>query len=116
MDGATVEGFYLVAFRDQRSFWKWSERVAEFAAVAKDVLADRAELRPVVFVPECPARGTALRAYVSIGARGMAMRISDGALMDRTLISAGELPRGLTMLLGDVMDEAEYQKRHATRV
>jgi hypothetical protein len=116
MVDAAVQGFYLVAFRDERSFWAWSERVAEFAAVARDVLAERAELRPIVFVPEWPARGTALRAYVSVGARGMASRIADGALMDRTLMNAGDLPRGLTMLLGGAADEAEYQRLHAQKV
>ena len=79
--------------------------------VAKDVLACRAELRPVVFVPEWPARGTALRAYVSVGARGMAMRISDGALMDRTLLRPEELPPGLTMLLGGALKDGDGRSR-----
>lgn len=115
MQGAAVDAFYRVAFRDDSSFRQWTERVTEFAAIARHILADRSEMRPVVFVPQGPARGTPLRAYVSPGARGMAMRISDGVLIDRTLVTAADLPEGLTMILGDGVDEAEYAKRTLRR-
>lgn len=111
MAGAPVDRFFRVAFTDERSFRQWTERVVEFAALVRDIVTDRSELRPVIFVPLRPARGEPLHAYVSAGARGLASRISGGATVDRTPISAADLPAGLTMLFGDADDAAYYESR-----
>jgi hypothetical protein len=114
MSTAAVDRFYRAAFSDERSFWEWTERVAEFATLVRDVYLDRSELRAVIFVPQWPRPGAPIRAYVSVGACGLAARMSPGALIDRsTILSAGELPHGLTMLFGHDVDEAEYEKRHS---
>jgi hypothetical protein len=63
--------------------------------------------------PELPAPGTALQAYVSAGVRGIAVRIAGGAAVERTPIDIADLPRGLTMLMGESIDEAEYEKGQA---
>jgi hypothetical protein len=112
MGGAAVDRFYRVAFTDERAFRQWTERVVEFTALVRDLLIDRSELRPVIFVPSRPAPDSPLHAYVSEGARGLAVRISAGATLDRKPISAAELPKGLTMVYGDPIDIAEYEKRH----
>jgi hypothetical protein len=111
---AAVDSYYRMAFPDEQNFWEWTERIAEFAAIMREVFVDQSELHAVIFVPQWPAQGVPIRAYVSACARGVAMRMSRGALIDRsTAISAAELPPGLTMLLGDERDEAEYERRHA---
>ena len=111
MGGGAVDRFYQVAFTDERAFRLWTERVVEFTALVRDILIDRTELRPVIFVPLRPVAGTPLYAYVSTGARGLAMRISGGATVERTPIDAADLPPGLTMLFGDAIDAAAYDDR-----
>ena len=102
MARTAVDSFYRIAFPNERSFWPWTERVVEFATLVQSVRLDQPETRVVVFVPQWPVPGKPLRAYVSVGARTVAMRLSEGALIDRSLVlSAAELPAGLTMLLGD---------------
>jgi hypothetical protein len=116
MGSTAVDCFYRIAFPNERSFWQWTERIAGFAVLVRNVFVDRSELRAVIFVPQWPTPGAPPRAYVSAGACGIATRMSDGALIDRsTVISADELPPGLTMIFGDVVDETEYEKRHAWR-
>ena len=116
MGTAVVDHFYRVAFSNERSFWHWTERVVEFAAVVRHIFVDRSDLRPVIFAPQWPEPGTSLRAYVSVGALGVAIRMSEGVLIDRsTVISAAQLPAGLAMLLGDELDETEYERRQAWR-
>jgi hypothetical protein len=112
MSGAVVDRFYRVAFTDERSFRQWTERVVEFSALVRDIVVDHGELRPVIFVPLRPPEGAPLHAYVSTGARGLAARISVGATVDRTPISGADLPPGLTLLFGDVVDAVEYEKGH----
>ena len=111
MSDVAVDRFYRVTFTDERAFRQWTERVLEFAALVRDIIVDRTEFRPVIFVPLRPAPETPLHAYVSAGARGLAARISGGAAVERTAITAAELPRGLTMLFGEAIDAAEYEKR-----
>jgi hypothetical protein len=111
MGVSPTERFHRVAFTDERAFRQWTERVVEFTALVRDIMIDRTELRPVIFVPLRPAPGTPLYAYVSAGARGLAMRISGGATVERTPIDAAELPPGLTMLFGDPVDAAAYDER-----
>jgi hypothetical protein len=114
MGSATVNRFYRIAFPTEQSFWQWTERVVEFAGLVRDLAASRSEWRAVIFVPHWPEPGSPIRAYASAGALGVAMRLSHGALIDRsTVVSADELPSGLTMLLGDEGDEADYEMRHA---
>jgi hypothetical protein len=116
MGSTAVDCFYRIAFPNERSFWRWTERIAGFAVLVRDVFVDRSELRAVIFVPQWPKRGAPPRAYISLGACGIATRMSDGALVDRsTMISADGLPPGLTMLLGDPVDELEYEMRHTWR-
>lgn len=112
MGGAAVDRYYRVAFTDERSFRIWMERIVEFAALVRDIIIDRGELRPVIFVPLRPAEGEPPFAYVSAGARGLAARISGGATVERTPVGAADLPHGLTMLFGDGVDAADYQERH----
>jgi hypothetical protein len=112
MGDAVVDRFYRVAFTDERAFRQWTERVVEFTALVRDIIVDQSELRPVIFVPLRPVPDAPLHAYVSAGARGLALRISGGATVDRLPISAPELPRGLTMLFGDPADAAAYAKLH----
>ena len=116
MARTAVDSFYRIAFPNERSFWKWTERVVEFATLVHSVRLDQSEARAVVFVPQWPVPGKPLRAYVSVGARSVALRLSEGALIDRSLVlTAAELPAGLTMLLGDAVDEAEYEMMHGWR-
>ena len=111
MGSAAVDRFYRIAFRNEHSFWQWAERVVEVATLVRDVLADQSETRVVVFVPQWPRQGAPLRAYVSAGIRRVAERMPGGGLIDlSTVISAAELPPGLTMLLGSEVDEAEYDR------
>ncbi len=108
-----VTRFYRVTFVDERSFRLWTERVVEFSAVVRDLVADRRlELRPVIFVPLRPAPGAALQAYVSAGARTLTAHLSGAATVDADPIRAEALPSGLTMLFGDGVDADEYEKRH----
>jgi hypothetical protein len=109
MGGGAVERFYRVTFTDEPSFRLWTERVVEFTALVRDIIADRIDLRPVIFVPLRPVSGEPLYAYVSVGARGLATRISDGAKVEPSPVNAADLPRGLTMLFGDGADAAEYE-------
>ena len=116
MGTAVVDHFYRVAFSNEQTFWQWTERVVEFAAVVRHIFVDHSELRPVIFAPQWPEPGTSLRADVSVGALGVAVRMSEGVLIDRsTVFSAAQLPAGLTMLLGDELDETEYERRQAWR-
>jgi hypothetical protein len=108
-----VTRFYRITFNDERSFRLWTERVVEFSAVVRDLVADRRlELRPVIFLPLRPTPGEVLQAYVSPGARTLTTHLSGAAKVDAEPISAEELPRGLTMLFGDGVDAAAYEKRH----
>ena len=107
-----VDRFYLVTFYDERGFRRWSERMAEFTALLHDILPCLADARPVVFAQLSPLLHTSPRAYVSVGARGLAANIAGGAKVDRTPLSAASLPPGLTMLFGDAIDAAEYEERH----
>lgn len=111
MGGGAVDRFYRVTFTDERAFRLWTERIVEFTALVRDLIVDRAELRPVIFVPLRPVEGAPLHAYVSGGARPLAVRISPGATLEPTPINAADLPRGLTMLFGDGADAAEYDQR-----
>ena len=112
MGGAAVDRYYRVTFTDERSFRMWTERVVEFTALVRDIIVDRTELRPVIFIPLRLAAGEPLFAYVSTGARGLATRISGGATVDATPVKAADLPHGLTMLFGDAADAADYEERH----
>jgi hypothetical protein len=69
-------------------------------------------LRPIVFVPLPPPRGTPIYAYVSAGARSLGMHISVGASVDPTPLGFANLPRGLMMLFGDESDAAAYEARN----
>ena len=111
--GRAVGQFYRVTFADERSFRVWTERVVEFTAALRDIIPDLLEMRPVIFVPLQPAQGAPIHAYVSMGARGLAAHISGGSKVDPTPVSAAELPRGLTMLVGEGVDAGEYEKKHA---
>ena len=106
-----VAQFYRVTFVDERGFRLWTERVVELAAVVRDLLPDRPDARPVIFLPLRPTAGTELHAYVSAGARALTAHLSGGAKIDPEPIGAEHLPRGLTMLFGDGIDAAEYEKR-----
>lgn len=111
MGGGAVDRFYRVAFTDERAFRQWTERVVEFTALVRDIIVDRSDFRPVIFVPLRPEPDAPLYAYVSAGARGLAMRISGGATLEPKPIDAADLPRGLTMLFGDGADAADYESR-----
>jgi hypothetical protein len=116
MARTAVDCFYRIAFPNERSFWTWTERVLEFATLVLNARLDDSDARAVIFVPQWPTPGKPFRAYVSVGARGVAMRLSDGALIDRSVtLTAAELPPGLTMLIGSEVDEAEYENMHAWR-
>jgi hypothetical protein len=108
-----VDRFYRVTFVSEHGFRLWTERVVEFTSVLRDVLPQLLDMRPVIFVPLRPAAGGPLHAYVSVGARGLAAHIAGGARVDPAPISHAELPPGLTMLFGDGVDAAEYERRQA---
>jgi hypothetical protein len=112
MGAAAVDRYYRVTFTDERSFRIWTERVVEFTSLVRDIIVDRTELRPVIFIPLRPVGGEPLFAYVSAGARGLATRISAGATVDPKPVNAADLPRGLTMLFGEGVDAADYEERH----
>jgi hypothetical protein len=107
-----VDRFYRVTFADERGFRLWTERVVEFTAALRDIVPELVEMRPVIFVPLRPTPGAPLRAYVSAGARGLAAHISSGTTVDPAPIRAAELPAGLTMLFGEGVDAAEYERQH----
>jgi hypothetical protein len=109
--GRPVDRFYRVTFVDERGFRLWTERVVEFTSALRDFIPAVLDMRPVIFVPLRPAPGEPLFAYVSAGARGLAAHISGGTWVDPTPLSAGDLPRGLTMLFGEAVDAAEYDRR-----
>jgi hypothetical protein len=106
-----VDRFYRATFIDERSFWQWADHVIEFESLVSDLIDGSSELRPVIFVPHWPEPGERLYAYLSAGARGVT-RMSAGPKLDGTSVSSAELPPGLTMLLGDAVDESEYDKRN----
>ena len=110
--GLVVDRFYRVTFADERGFRRWTERVVELSAVIRDIVVQHLELRPVIFVPLRPADGAALHAYVSIGARTLLAHASGWAEISPLPVSAADLPRGLTMLFGDGIDAAEYERLH----
>ena len=107
----SVDRFYRVTFADERGFRLWTERVVEFTSALRDMIPAVLEMRPVIFVPLRPAPGEPLYAYVSAGARGLAAHISGGTKVDPTPMSVDDLPRGLTMLFGEGIDAAEYERR-----
>ena len=111
--GRPVDRFYRVTFADERGFRLWTERVMEFTSALRDIIPAVLDMRPVIFVPLRPAPGEPLFAYVSAGARGLAAHISGGTQVDPTPVSVDDLPRGLTMLFGEGVDAAEYEKRQA---
>jgi hypothetical protein len=106
-----VDRFYRVTFADERGFRLWTERVVEFTAALRDLIPAVLDVRPVIFVPLRPAPGEPLLAYVSAGARGLAAHISGGATVDAAPVSVDDLPGGLTMLFGEGVDAAEYERR-----
>jgi hypothetical protein len=106
-----VDRFYRVTFADERGFRLWAERVVEFTAALQDLVLERFERRPVIFVRPEVARGMQPVAYVSAGARGLAAHISGGARVDPAPVMASELPDGLTMLFGDGVDADAYERR-----
>jgi len=113
MDSTAVNRFYRIAFRNERSFWQWTERIVELSTLVRDASLNQ-QTRAVIFVPQLPTRRARLRAYVSAGACAVALRVADGTLIDRsTVIGLAELPAGLIMLLGSDVDEAEYESWHA---
>jgi hypothetical protein len=112
MGSTAVDRFYQLTFSHESDFRKWTERIVEFTAALRDIIPDRPELRPVIFVPLRPASGAPIHAYVSVGARGLGVHLSGGAKVDTTLISLADLPQGLTMLYGEGIDADEYAKRH----
>lgn len=105
-----VTRFYRVTFADERGFRMWVERVVEFAGIVRDLIGEHVDLRPVIFVPLRVTPGAPLHAYVSAGARALAARISGGATVEPQPIGGQQLPRGLTMLFGDGVDAAEYER------
>lgn len=109
-----VDRFYRVTFADERGFRLWAERVVEFTAALQDLVPDRFERRPVIFVQLRVAPGSRPVAYVSAGARGLSAHISGGVIVDPTPVAASELPGGLTMLFGDGVDADAYE-RHRNR-
>ena len=111
--GRAVDRFYRVTFADERGFRLWTERVVEFTSALRDLVPALLDMRPVIFVPLRPAPDEPLVAYVSAGARGLAAHISGGAKVDPTPLSVGDLPGGLTLLFGEGVDAAEYERRHA---
>jgi hypothetical protein len=111
--GRPVDRFYRVTFADERGFRLWTERVVEFTSALRDIIPAVLDMRPVIFVPLRPAPGGPLFAYVSAGARGLAAHISGGTRIDLTPIPVAELPPGLTMLFGEGIDAAEYERRQA---
>ncbi len=84
----------------------------EFTSALREIIPAVMDMRPVIFVPLRPASGEPIFAYVSVGARGLAAHISGGAWVDPTPLSADDLPRGLTVLFGEGVDAAEYERRH----
>src|SRR5918997_7197649 len=109
--GRPVDRFYRVTFADERGFRLWAERVVEFTAALQDLVLDRFDLRPVIFVQLRVAPGVPPVAYVSAGARGLATHISGGVTVGSTPVTASELPDGLTMLFGDGVDADAYDRR-----
>ena len=112
MGSTAVDRFYQLTFADESDFRKWTERIVEFTAALRDILPERPELRPVIFVPLRPEHGAPIHCYLSVGARGLGVHLSGGAKVGTTLISLADLPRGLTMLYGDGVDADAYAKRH----
>ena len=110
--GRPVDRFYRVTFVDERGFRLWTERVVELTSALRDMIPAMLDMRPVIFVPLRPAPGEALFAYVSAGARGLAAHISGGTKVDPAPVSVDNMPRGLTMLFGEGVDAAEYERRH----
>jgi len=108
-----VDRFYRVTFADERGFRLWTERVVEFTAALRDIVPELVDLRPVICLPLRPVPGAPLHAYVSAGARGLAAHISGGATVDPAAVRAAELPAGLTMLFGEGVDAADYERAHA---
>jgi hypothetical protein len=106
-----VDRFYRVTFADERGFRMWAERVVEFTAALQDLVLERFERRPVIFVQLRVAQGMQPVAYVSAGARGLAAHISGGATVAPQPVMASELPDGLTMLFGDGADADAYERR-----
>jgi hypothetical protein len=107
-----VSRFYRVKFVDERRFRLWTERVVEFTSALRELLPDRLDMRPVIFVPVQPAPGAPIYAYVSAGVRGLAADISDGATVEPAPVNIAELPNGLTILFGEAIDAVAYAKRH----
>ena len=105
--------FYRVTFADERGFRLWTERVVEFTSAMRDLIPALLDMRPVIFVPLRPAPDEPLVAYVSAGARGLAAHISGGTKVDATPVTVHDLPGGLTMLFGEGVDAAAYERRHA---
>jgi hypothetical protein len=111
--GPRVDRFYRVTFADERGFRRWTEHVVELSAVVRDIVIEHLELRPVIFVPLRPTESGTLRAYVSSGARTLLAHVSGWAEVDPLPVTASALPPGLTMLFGDGIDAAEYERLHA---
>jgi len=111
--GRPVDSFYRVTFADERGFRLWTERVMQFTSALRDVIPAVLDTRPVIFMPLRPAPGEPLVAYVSAGARAIAAHIYGGTNVDATPVSVDDLPQGLTMLFGEGVDAAEYQRLRA---
>lgn len=106
-----VERLYRVTFPNDTAFREWTQRVVEFTATLQDISADVIDSRPVVFVQLTPPRGVPPQAYVSMEARGLASALVAGAKLDSSPIPVSELPDGLGLLYGDVVDTVAYERR-----
>jgi hypothetical protein len=106
-----VERLYRVTFPDETAFREWTRKVTEFASTLRDIPADVTDSRPVVFVQLTPPRGVLPYAYVSTGARGLASALVADAKLDSSPVPVSELPDGLGLLYGDVVDTAAYERR-----
>ncbi|MFN2566594.1 MAG: hypothetical protein ABR499_16480 [Gemmatimonadaceae bacterium] len=98
-------------FTDEQTMREWARRVQEFATRAEGLESGAVEPRPVIFMPLIPRRGRKAFAYVSDGARELAVGLTKGVELDEAAARLRELPEGLSLLCGDGRDVAAYERR-----
>ena len=106
-----VEQFYRVRFPDYRDLHAWMRRVLDHAAVAEEAKAWDDRPRPVIFVPLMAHREPAAFAYVSEGARSLALTLGRGVEVGEGVVAIRDLPDGLTLLYGEGADAESYMSR-----
>jgi hypothetical protein len=111
-----VDSFYPVRFANPQALREWSLQTMETVASRSDAAMVATSPRAVVFVPiKAPPHGVGTCAYVSEGARGLALRSTREVTLDRTAVPIRDLPDGLGLLIGDSSDVTAYEERLRNR-